>query len=507
MNPDNVIITFAELLIWFPLVAGLITFFIKDEKRVKSWSLFSAIITLVISCVSIVLIKYDYYKPLSGTSYYWLKYLGSSFSINLDGMGYMLTFLNALAFPIIFIATYRNQYKNAKVFYGLMLLTQSGLMGVFCAMDALVFYFFWELALIPVYFLCSRWGGEKRIQATFKFFVYTFAGSLLMLIGIIYVYQHTPAFMDKAGIMMSDHSFSMNAFYHASLSAADQNWLFWLFFIAFAIKMPVFPFHTWQPDTYEQAPTSTTMVLSGVMVKMGVFAVIRWLIPIFPLAVVKFDHIVIILSVIGMIYASLIAIRQDDLKRLVAYSSIAHIGLMCAAIFSMNEIGMQGVMIQMFSHGINIIGLWIVIDLIERQTGVRKISQLGGIAHKAPALTIFLLVIAFANIALPLTNAFVGEFMMFTGLFKFSAWITAVAALSIILAAVYTLSMVQKVFYGETNTITVSMKDISLNEKMILSVIVVLIFMVGVFPQPMLDLTKNSAAEVVSKINHLKFPL
>jgi NADH-quinone oxidoreductase subunit M len=261
--------------------------------------------------------------------------------------------------------------------------------------------------------------------------------------------------------------------------------------------MPVFPFHTWQPDTYEQAPTAVTMVLSGIMVKMGVFAVLRWLVPIFPEAIAKVDNIVIGLSVFGMIYASLIALKQDDLKRLVAYSSIAHIGLMSAAAFTTTESGVQGVMIQMFSHGINIIGLWIVIDLIEKQTGIRKISQLGGIAHKAPVLTIMLVIIALANIALPLTNAFVGEFMMFNGLFKFNVWYAAFAGLSIILAAVYTLNMVQKVFYGEVNAITATVKEIALNEKIILAVIVVAIFLAGLYPQPMFDLTKGAVKLIV----------
>lgn len=199
-----------------------------------------------------------------------------------------------------------------------------------------------------------------------------------------------------------------------------------------------------------------------------------------------------------MIYASLLAIKQDDLKRLVAYSSIAHIGLMCAAIFASGLLAVQGVMIQMFSHGINIIGLWIVIELIERQTGVRKISQLGGIAHKAPVLTILLVIIALANIALPLTNAFVGEFMMFNGLFTFNIWLAAIAGLSIILAAVYTLNMVQKVFYGEVNSITAGIKEIAWNEKVILSVVVVAIFLVGVFPQPFLNLTKEAVLLITS---------
>jgi NADH-quinone oxidoreductase subunit M len=494
MDAKNIWITFPELLVWFPLIAGVITFFIKNTKSVKALSLLASIITLLISAASLIHAKDKLYYNLNNVSYYWLKYLGSSFALGLDGMGFMLTLLTAISFPLIFVATYNKKYNQSNSFYGLMLLTQAGLMGVFTAMDALVFYFFWELALIPVYFLCSRWGGEKRIQATFKFFVYTFAGSLLMLIGIIYVYTNTlPS-------EFSPHSFSLNAFYTVQLTFEQQNWLFWLFFIAFAIKMPIFPFHTWQPDAYEQSPTATTMVLSGIMVKMGVFGLLRWLLPIFPAAVLKYNHFAIILSVIGMIYASLLAIKQDDLKRLVAYSSIAHIGLMSAAVFSSNQLGLQGVLIQMFSHGINIIGLWIVIDLIEKQTGVRKISQLGGVAHQAPVLTILLVVIALANIALPLTNAFVGEFMMFGGLYKFNIWYAVVAGLSIIFAAVYTLNMIQKVFYGSTNSVTGLVKDIEWNEKIILAVIVVLIFMMGVFPQPMLDLTKDTVTNILQRI-------
>lgn len=491
MDPKNIWITFPELLTWFPLIAGLVAFIIREEKKVKVWALTASLITLGISVVSLVYSDNTKYFYINNVSYFWLKYVGSNLTLGLDGMGHMLTALTAVAFPIIFIATNKTSYKNANAYYGLMLLTQAGLMGVFTAMDVLIFYFFWELAVIPAYFLCSRWGGERRIQATFKFFVYTFAGSLLMLIGILYVYTHTYA------TPYAEHSFAMNAFYSATLSVKEQNWVFWLFFVAFAIKMPVFPFHTWQPDTYEQAPTSTTMVLSGIMVKMGIFAVIRWLVPIFPQAATRFDNIVIGLSVVGMIYASLIAIKQDDLKRFVAWSSIAHIGLMCAAIFAKSSIGLQGVMIQMFSHGINIIGMWIVVDLVEKQTGTRKISELGGIAHKAPVLTIFLMVIALANIALPLTNAFVGEFMMFSGLFKFNIIYTAVALLSIILAAVYTLNMVQKVFYGEANAVTNAIQEISFNQKLVLSVLVVFIFLFGVFPQPLLDLTKDTVSTLL----------
>ncbi len=382
-----------------------------------------------------------------------------------------------------------------------MMLGQAGLMGVFLAMDALLFYFFWELALIPMYFLCSQWGGEKRIAVTFKFFIYTFIGSLLMLIGILFVYSKTP-----------QHSFDIIQFYDAQLSYKQQDLVFWLFFAAFAIKMPIFPFHTWQPDTYEQSPTATTMVLSGVMVKMGVFGLIRWLLPVVPVASYMRGDLVCTMAIVGMIYASLIAIRQNDLKRLVAYSSIAHIGLMCVAIFVENKSSMQGAMIQMFNHGINIIGLWIVVEWIERKYGTRKISDLGGVAQKAPALVMFLVVIALANIALPLTNAFPAEFLMFNGIYgsvftKWYLWFTVFAGLTIILAAIYTLNMIRKVFYGEPGLAVVNSGagDIKWNEKFALGIIVVLIFWMGLYPQSLLGITNEVSEYILNEadISHL----
>jgi NADH-quinone oxidoreductase subunit M len=483
------------LLIVIPLITGLVGFLIKSDNGARSWSLLSSLATLIVSLVGLSLARNS---PLLHTSVAWLPDLGSRFSVGLDGLSQILSLLTAVSFPLIFVATWRDGYKKSWNFYALMLLSQAGLMGVFVATDALLFYFFWELALIPVYFLCSQWGGEKRIPVTFKFFVYTFIGSLLMLIGIIWIYAHTP-----------DHSFSLESFYamRSRIPGQDQLWLFWILFIAFAIKMPIWPLHTWQPDTYEQAPTATTMVLSAIMVKMGLFGVIRWLAPVLPSGTWAWGDTVSAACIIGMIYASLLAIKQDDLKRLVAYSSIAHVGLMCLAIFATTQSGMQGVMIQLFNHGINILGMWIVVDLIERQFHTRKISELGGLAQKSPVLAILLVVVALANVALPLTNAFIGEFLLFSGVFsstatQYSVAFTVVAALSIILSAVYTLNMIQRVFFGNTNTLTAKATDIRLNEKLVLAVIVLLIVVLGVYPKPVLDLTKETAEFILTKMNY-----
>jgi NADH-quinone oxidoreductase subunit M len=463
---------FPVLLILFPVIAGVILFFIKNETTAKQFAITTSIVVLCTSLFSLCsTTNLIYLAP-------WLPNLGASFSLKMDGMAKMLCLLNSISLPIIFVSIYKDSYKNAGHFFALLLLMQAGIMGVFLASDALLFYFFWELALIPAYFLCSIWGGENRIKVTFKFFIYTFVGSLLMLLGIIYLYLQTP----------TTHSFAWQSFVALHLSAKQQLATFALMFIAFAIKMPIFPFHTWQPDAYEQAPTAVTMVLSGVMVKMGLYAVIRWILPVVPDAANFHSNFVIILSVIGMLYASLIAIKQDDIKRLIAYSSIAHIGLMCAAVFSQSKIAMDGVLLQMFSHGIIVIGLWIVANIIEQQLGTRKCSELGGLAQKAPTLAILFVVLAFANIALPLTNAFIGEFLMFSGLFSFNVYMAAVAGISIILSAVYTLNMVQKIFYGNTVAATQNAIDVSINNKLVLIVLVVVVLILGVYPMPMLQL-------------------
>jgi NADH-quinone oxidoreductase subunit M len=484
------------LLILIPLIGGLVAFFLKGTAA-RSWALLVSLAALAVSIAGLTMAQSsDALRFATG----WMGSLGSRFSIALDGMSQTLCLLTAIAYPLILVATWRSEYKKPNNFFGLMLLTAAGLMGVFTATDALLFYFFWELALIPVYFLCSGWGGERRIAVTFKFFIYTFTASVLMLTALLYLYFKTP-----------DHSFAIEAFYALQLSNEDQLWVFWLLFVAFAVKMPVFPFHTWQPDTYEQSPTAVTMVLSGLMVKMGVFGVIRWVLPVVPVASYQWGDVVMSMAVIGIIYASVIAIQQNDLKRLIAYSSIAHIGLMAAAVFAENKSGMQGVIVQMFNHGINIIGLWIVVELIERQFGTRKLSELGGIAQKAPGLAILLVIVALANISLPLTNSFVGEFLMFNGIFnstvtQYNILFAALAGLSIILAAVYTLGMIQKIFFGNTNSLTEATRDIASNERIALGIIVLLIVVFGVYPQPLLQLT-NGFVDVILKeadvANHL----
>jgi len=357
-------------------------------------------------------------------------------------------------------------------------------------MDAFLFYIGWEAALIPIYFICAIWGGKDKIRVNMKFFVYTIAGSLFMLLGIIYLYLQNPA-----------HNFDIDAFYALSLDPVQQGWIFWSFFIAFAIKMPVFPFHTWQPDTYTEAPAAGTMLLAGIMLKMGIYGVIRWLLPIVPAGVQEWGTTAIVLSIIGIVYASLIAFTQKDAKRLVAYSSIAHVGLISAGIFALNTQGMQGAMIQMLSHGINVVGLFFVLDIIYSRMKTNTISELGGIAKVAPKLAIAFLIIVLGTVALPGTNGFIGEFLLLMGVYQFNIWAVVFAGLTIIFGAVYMLRMYQQVMLGKTNELTIGFTDIKGTEQLVLIIICVLIIVLGVYPKPILHLSEASVQQLLEQVN------
>ena len=467
--------------LFLPILAALLLLFIKNNKTAQ-W------VAILFSGLSLLVALLMLSTPTADFNIAWLPNLNTRFILHAAGLSKILILLTAISFPAILLATANNEYKNRNVFLSLLLFAQAGLMGVFLAGDALLFYFFWELALIPIYFLCSIWGGEKRIAITFKFFIYTFLGSLFMLAGILFLNAHT-----------SDHSFLINSFIHANLTGGEQVTAFALFFIAFAIKMPIFPLHTWQPDAYEQSPTAVTMVMSAVMVKMGLYGILRWLMPLFPAAFMAHTHVVVLLSVIGILYASFIAIRQDDIKRLIAYSSIAHIGLMNAALFTHTQIAIQGALIQLFSHGINVLGLWIVADIIEQQTGTRSMKEMGGLAKKQPTLAILLVGFALANIALPLTNSFVGEFLMFTGLFQFNPWMAACAGVSVVLAAIYTLNMVQKVAYGDISEKINTMQSPNKGAQVVLIILLIIVFATGVYPQPLFSLTADTLQELFVK--------
>ncbi|WP_131538349.1 complex I subunit 4 family protein [Pedobacter nototheniae] len=475
------------LLIFLPLAGAVITAF--SGKSAKIISTVIAVISL-----GLALFMACSFIPDASTQFEanlpWIADLGIRFHAGIDGISMLVVLLTNILIPIIILSSYKHDYKSPSAFYALILFMQTGLLLVFTAMDAFLFYIGWEAALIPIYFICAVWGGKDRIRINMKFFVYTIAGSLFMLMGIIYLYLQNPA-----------HNFDIQAFYSLNLDANQQGWIFWAFFIAFAIKMPIFPFHTWQPDTYTAAPTQGTMLLSGIMLKMGIYGVIRWLLPIVPQGVHDWANVAIVLSIIGIVYASVIAFTQKDAKRLVAYSSIAHVGLISAGIFALNQQGMQGAMVQMLSHGINVVGLFFVLDIIYSRLKTNKIEDLGGIAKVAPQLAIVFLIIVLGTVALPGTNGFIGEFLLLMGVYNYSIWAAAIAGLTIIFGAVYMLRMYQNVMLGKTNELTISFTDINGTEKLVLYIICALIIVLGVYPKPLLHLTEASVQHLLEQVN------
>ncbi len=427
--------------------------------------------------------QFDFNQP-------WVKSLGISFSVGMDGLSILLVLLTTFLVPLIILSTFEREYKNPLAFYALILLMQAGLIGVFVAKDAFLFYIFWELGLIPIYFISLLWGGENAKAITFKFFIYTLAGSLLMLFALFYLYTQTPG----------EHSFAIQAFYDLSLDASTQSWLFWCIFIAFAIKIPVFPFHTWQPSAYHMNSTPGTMLLSGIMLKMGIFGVIRWLLPVVPLGCEQWGDTAIFLAMLGIVYASFIAIVQKDFKKLLAYSSIAHVGLITAGVMTGTADGLRGGMLQMIAHGVNVVGLFFVADIIFNRTKTYEMSALGGIRTKAPWFATLFMIIMLGSVALPLTNGFVGEFLLIKSVFDYNAIIAGISGLTIILGAIYMLWSYQKMMLGETSKLTAEFADLTFNDKAVLIPIVVVVILSGVYPKPLFELIEPSVKSILTVI-------
>lgn len=476
------------LQIFIPLIAALVIL-LSGNTIVKALSGVFSVVSFVIT-----IFLYLNFVPDASTQFLidlpWIPQFGINFKAGVDGISLLMLLLTNLLIPIIVLSSYNHDIKNAKAFYALIFFMQTGLLLVFTALDGFLFYVGWEAALIPVYFICTLWGGENSIKVNLKFFIYTIAGSLLMLLAIIYLHLQTPG-----------NSYDLAEFYKLELDSVTQSWIFWAFFIAFAIKMPVFPFHTWQPDTYTEAPTAGTMLLSGIMLKMGIYGVIRWLIPVAPLGFDVWGETALILSVIGIVYASIIAFTQNDVKRLIAYSSIAHVGLISAGIFAWNLQGLQGAMIQMLNHGINVVGMFFIADILIRRLNTRDITQMGGIAKPAPILAITFLLILLGTVALPLTNGFVGEFLLLMGVYNYNIWLAAISGLTIIFGAVYMLRMYQKVMLGPVNSITAIFKDLNGSEKSVLLIISLLVILIGVYPQPILHISEAAVINLLDQVN------
>lgn len=480
-------------LLLLPLVGSGLVFAWKNNSS-KYLALGIALVQMLLTFY--ILSDFDFTPTVDSVlqheiNYPWSQFMKSSLHFGIDGMSMLLLLLTNILAPIIILSSFNESVNYRNTFYGLILLMQFGLVGVFTSLDGLLFYIFWEVTLIPIWFIAGLWGQEnKRFEFTTKFFVYTFVGSLFMLAGLIYVYNHSA-------------SFALTDLYNAQLNETQQTVVFWFIFFAFAVKLPVFPFHTWQPDTYTYSPTQGSMLLSGIMLKMAVYGVMRYLLPITPLPIAGISgQIVIILAIVGIVHGALIAIIQTDMKRIIAYSSFSHVGLMVAGIFasavvtlkgSFNVEGAEGALVQTFAHGINVVGLFYCCDILYKRFKSRDIRQMGGLAKVAPKFAVLFLIIILGSMGVPLTNGFIGEFILLKSVYDFNGTAAVIAGLTVILCAVYLLRFYGKAMFGEGDEAVLSTaKDLSGVEFSVLASLAVFVILLGIFPQPVIDMVSSS---------------
>jgi NADH-quinone oxidoreductase subunit M len=470
------------------LFVGAFATYLAGDKLASKVALFFALSSLGFSIV--LLNQFNAGENIS-VIHQWINQPNISFALQADGLSIAMILLTVSLTPIIIFSSFGNVYKNAKAFYALILFMAFAMAGTFLASDGLLYYIFWELSLIPIYFIALIWGNgdvEERKKAVVKFFIYTLAGSLFMLVAFVYLYQ-------KAG------SFLIEDLYKLNLSATEQLWIFLAFFLAYAIKIPLIPFHTWQASVYQKAPAVGTMLLSGIMLKMGLYSIIRWQLPIAPLAAKEYMYIFISLGVAGVIYGSIVALRQKDLKKLLAYSSLAHVGLIAAGTYTLTIDGLRGAVLQMIAHGFVVVGLFFISEIIFRRYETRTIAEMGGIRTQSPKFASMFLLLVLASVALPTTFNFVGEFTVLYSLSQINLWFAFLGGMTIILGAYYMLKMYQEVMLGETNTKVFT--DVSFKEGFALVLIIAVLFFFGMYPKPITDLITPSLENILTHINRI----
>jgi proton-translocating NADH-quinone oxidoreductase chain M len=475
-------------LILIILLVGALATYIAGDKLASKVALFFGLSAL--GCSIILLNHFNLGENISLLCQ-WINQPNVSLALKADGLSIAMLLLTTALTPIIIYTSFGNDYKNAKAFYSLILFMSFAMVGTFLAADGLLYYIFWELSLIPIYFIALIWGNgdaEERKKAVVKFFIYTLAGSLFMLIAFIYLYQQA-------------RSFLIEDLYKLNLSAAEQLWIFLAFFLAYAIKIPIIPFHTWQANVYQKAPAVGTMLLSGIMLKMGLYSIIRWQLPIAPLAAKEYMYIFISLGVAGVIYGSIVALRQKDLKKLLAYSSLAHVGLIAAGTYTLTIDGLRGAVLQMIAHGFVVVGLFFLSEIVFRRYETRTIAEMGGIRTQSPKFASMFLLLVLASVALPTTFNFVGEFTVLYSLSQINVWFAFLGGTTIILGAYYMLKMYQQVMLGETNTKVFA--DVTFKEGFALVLIIAVLFFFGMYPKPITDLITPSLEEILTQINRI----
>jgi len=490
-----------SFLIWIPILSGVFQLIFMKQAGKKNIESFSLCISIICLCICIfILYNFEYtYVMQFSECYSWLPRFGIVYRLGIDGFSTPLLALTCFMTVIVMISSRSNVIKNTAEYYSSFLIMQGFICGMFSASDAMIFYIFFESLLIPMFFIIGIWGGKNKIYATIKFFLYTFFGSVLLLVAIIYLYILTEARYENP-------SFSLSLFRSLKLNISEQIWLFWAFFIAFAIKVPMWPFHTWLPDAHVEAPTGGSVVLAAITLKIGGYGFIRFLLPIVPDASFIFSNMIICISLIAIVYIGFVALMQKDLKKLIAYSSISHMGFVTLGLFlsclqphyvvgDFRDIsmGIEGAMIQMISHGFISGALFLCVGVLYDRLKTKLIKNYGGVINTMPVFATFFLFFALANIGLPGTSGFVGEFLIILATFKVNILYTFLASTTLVIGSAYMLWMYKRVMFGNIKNKAIFLfHDLNINEKIVFTILTIFIICLGLWPSPLFNLMHES---------------
>ena len=490
-----------SLIVFLPLAGVVLLFAVnRNAAELAKWiALVASAVTFVVSLA----LLWGFDPQATGFQFVerhaWIPAWGADYHLGLDGISLFLVLLTTLLTWVAVLGTWHAVDRHVREFMATLLLLEVGMNGVFVSLDMFLFYVFWEAMLFPMYFLIGVWGSERRLYAAIKFVVYTMTASVLMLVAILAVYYRTasPAYTASGG-----HTFNLLEWYRLGIGLPAQYWFFAAFALAFAVKVPMFPFHTWLPDAHVEAPTAGSVLLAGVLLKMGTYGFIRFAMPLFPLAVQAALPYLIGLSIVGIVYGALVCMVQPDMKKLVAYSSVSHLGFVMLGLFTLNAQGVQGSVIQMVNHGISTGGLFLIVGMVYERRHTKAIAEYGGLIKVMPRFAVVSVIVVLSSIGLPSLNGFIGEYLVLLGAFQVNPWYAAVAATGVILAAVYLLWMVQRVYFGPlTNAKNEGLSDLSLRELAVMAPIVLFIVWIGVYPGPFLSRTETSVGQFIRQVN------
>ena len=487
-----------SLVLFTPLAGLLVLLFIPSRQKelIKVWANLASFAGFLISLPLVS--RFD--KGVAGFQFVeranWIPSLGAQYLIGIDGISLLLIMLTTVIGFIAILSSWNAVQDRLKEYYCMFMLLQVGMLGVFMSLDFFLFYVFWELVLVPMYFIIGVWGGPRKLYAAIKFFLYTLAGSVLMLLGILTLYFQYASQFGK-------YTFEISELMKLSLPLGLQQWVFWAFFLGFAIKVPMFPFHTWLPDAHVEAPTAGSVILASVLLKMGTYGFIRFSLPLLPKASVDqtIVRILAVLSIIGIIYGALVSLMQKDWKKLVAYSSVSHLGFCTLGIFAMNPNGLAGSVLQQINHGISTGMLFLIIGVIYERRHTRDISEYGGLAHVMPKYAVIFAIAMLSSAGLPLLNGFVGEFTILQGAFEANRAWAAFAVTGVIFGAAYLLWLYQRTMLGQiTNAKNLHLPDLSLREIVVFLPLIAWSIWIGVYPKPYFDILEKPVQQIVERV-------